>query len=93
MPTGQSRLLEMCADLMQAKGIDRYYVDAVREIVPFFENGTPIMPSKPTKNIKLKTDKTGKVKVETTASLKRSKSQQIAARKSPKQKVVRRTAG
>lgn len=48
------------------------------------------MATKPTKNIKLKTDKTGKTTVETTAP-KRSLPQKIAARKKPKQKVVRRT--
>lgn len=48
------------------------------------------MATKPTKNIKLKADKTGKVKVETTAP-RRSKSQQIAAAKKPKQRVVRRS--
>ena len=48
------------------------------------------MATKPTKNIKLKTDEKGKTTVETTAP-KRSLPQKIAAKKNPKRRGGRRS--
>lgn len=92
--TPYSRILETCADLMQAKGIDRHYVTAVREAAQEFlakeENAVAGRKTK-VKNVKESIDKkTGKVTLKPTAPKGQSVSAKIAERKSEKKKIVSR---